>query len=70
MEYFLNLRKTLPTLYEIQPLFYDERMVIEYLLAKEVFTERISCPRCRLSKLKLRANLKNYDCQNSSCRKK
>ena len=51
MEYFLNLRKTLPTLYEIQPLFYDERMAIEYLLAKEVFPERIKCPRCRLNKL-------------------
>ena len=69
MEFYLNFMKPLPNIYELQSLFFDEKLCTEYLIAKGIIPHKARCPKCRQFTLKIKKDIKNYECRNVSCRK-
>ena len=49
--------------------FFDEKLCTEYLIAKDIIPHKARCPKCRQFTLKIKKDIKNYECRNVSCRK-
>ena len=60
---YLNFMKPLPNIYEFQSLFFDEKLCTEYLIAKGIINHKAKYPKCRQFTLKIKKDIKNYECR-------
>ena len=63
-----SLTKTYYFFIIISYIFFWQSYVCTVSTWQRMFRNLIRCPKCRLHRLKLRVDMKNYDCMNSSCK--